>query len=227
MGISENLQLLEMIPVGDLRNEVRQWLARRESDYRDDGVRSDTAKELTLRDAQDRYLDSHDRVLEEVVQVHMTILPVSDSRRTNVAQKAKKEQAAAAGKPREPREPDSGWLFRINRKEAVKELEAGDGRTSDYSSRVEWVGQNLNSPLARPRTAPCNAAWAMLIWAADNQKEFFALEQRVMNKQNIEEEAEAALEVDLRRLTSIIGEFGCWRRLDERIRSGDIQLEYD
>ena len=211
----------------DQKKEARAWFRRRESEYRDDGLRKDDAEELTLRDSRDRYFDSLGNVLEELVTVHMTELPASDSRRTNVAQKAKKEQAAAAGKPREPREPDSGWLFRINRKEAVKELEAGDGRTSDYSSRVEWVGQNLNSPLARPRTAPCNAAWAMLIWAADNQKEFFALEQRVMNKQNIEEEAEAALEVDLRRLTSIIGEFGCWRRLDERIRSGDIQLEYD
>jgi hypothetical protein len=192
----------------------------------DDGIRKPDAEELALRDTKDRFFIDG-KMREEPVTVQLTRLSITDSRRTLVAQQAKREAALEEKQNKVPTEPQLGWPFRITREEAATELIAGDDRTSEYGERIEWVGRNLNSPLARPETAPCNASWSMLIWATDNPKEFFAIERQVMNKRNEEVEAEEALEIDLNKFEDLIGRFSCWRRLDERVRNGDIVLEYD
>jgi hypothetical protein len=119
-------------------------------------------------------------------------------------------------------QPD--WPFRISRGEAALELADGEGRTSSYADRVEWVSQNLDMPSATPLAAPCNAAWSMLVWGTVNRKEFFAQQRQLMSKRELEHTEEAELDADLKKFDDLISRFGCYRKLDAMIQSGELDL---
>lgn len=120
--------------------------------------------------------------------------------------------------------PQPDWPFRISRGEAALELADGEGRTSSYADRVEWVAQHLDMPSATPLTAPCNAAWSMLVWATVNRKDFFAQQRQIMSKRELEHAEEAELDADLKRFEDLIGQFSCYRKLDAMIQSGELDL---
>jgi len=199
---------------------AKDWISSRVQAYQREGVFRAESQVLALRDAELRY-GPEGFLLAEPLDVPMEKIPADDPRRTVTSRRVKN-----ASKVESVSEVDAGWPFRISRKAAAMELEVGDGRESDYPSRVEWVGQNLNSPLATPSTAPCNASWSMLIWATANQKDFYGIERQVMAKRDAEDEEEAALEVDLNRFRELIGRFSCWKKLELRVRSGEIELDY-
>jgi hypothetical protein len=124
--------------------------------------------------------------------------------------------------PRSIPQPD--WPFRISRDEAALELGEGEGRTSSYADRVEWVSQNLDMPSATPLAAPCNAAWSMLVWGTVNRKEFFAQQRQLMSKRELQHAEEAELDADLKKFEDLISRFGCYRKLDAMIQSGELDL---
>lgn len=163
----------------------------------------------------------------EPVPVVMQDLAPGDERRVVKSQQAKKAEAMEAKTAKVPKEPESGWPFRITRKEALEQLATGADRISEYSERVEWVSRNMGSPLASPERAPCNASWALLLFATDNPKDFFNIERQVMAKQHTEAEAEVALDADLSRLQELIDSFSCYRELNDRVNSGEIVLNYE
>jgi hypothetical protein len=207
------------------RDEANVWMRRRESEYRGVGLKVEFASEFALRDAEDRYTDGMGRLRDEPVTVYATEVEDTDPRLTQIA---RRDRSGVVLKPhRVVREPELGWVFRITRDEARAQLEAGDGRTSDYCDRVEWVSQNLNSPLASPENAPCNAAWSMLLWATDNQKEFFSIQRQVMSKAEFGGAEDEALAADLKVFEDLISRFSCWNRLDAKVKSGEIQLLHD
>ena len=121
--------------------------------------------------------------------------------------------------------PQPSWPYRISRDEADSELEAGCGRTSSYATRVEWVSQHLDHLSARPSTAPCNAAWSMLIWATENRKEFYAQQRQFLSKGEQEGEEQRAVERDFKRFDELIKKFACWKRFDGKLEEMGVYTE--
>lgn len=122
-----------------------------------------------------------------------------------------------------PVSPEAPWPFRISQHEADCELEAGNGRTSGYAERVEWVSQNLDNLSARPSSAPCNAAWSMLTWATENRKDFYAQQRQLMSRRELEQ-AEKELQRDFARFEELMQRFSCWKRIGEKIDAGEIEV---
>ena len=228
MTVDQNLlSFYSIFDEPDALETAQSWMKRRQGRYHRDGIRQKDSEEMALRDAENRYAPDG-VLLDEPEEVPMRKLAADDSRRTIQARQKRMEAELKAKSPEpEPAEPAQDWPFRISPKAAAAELEAGDGRESEYEARVEWVGQNLNSPLATPAKAPCNAAWSMLIWASAQTKDFYSIERQVMAKREAEDQEEAALEVDLNKFRELIGRFDCWKRLEARVKSGEIQLEYN
>ena len=117
---------------------------------------------------------------------------------------------------------DPDWPFEVSRKDVRKELIRGAGRKSSYAERVEWGSQHLDNPLVRPKTAPCNASWSMLVWAMENRKEFYAQQRQLMAKKDEVDEVEQAVQEDSQKYLDLLAGFECFERLSEKV--GD---EYD
>jgi hypothetical protein len=105
--------------------------------------------------------------------------------------------------------PDPDWPFEVSRRVVREELIAGVDRKSSYGERVEWVSQHLDDPLVRPSTAPCNAAWSMLVWAQENRK--------------VDAEEREILE-DTSRFLEILNSFECFTKLSAAVRGGEYDV---
>ena len=120
--------------------------------------------------------------------------------------------------------PDPDWPFEVSRRVVREELIAGVDRKSSYGERVEWVSQHSDDPLVRPSTAPCNAAWSMLVWAQENRKEFYAQQRQVESKKDEEDAEEREILEDTSRFLEILNSFECFTKLSAAVRGGEYDV---
>ena len=120
-----------------------------------------------------------------------------------------------------------GWRFRISRAEASDELAAGSGRQSGYAERVEWVSQHLDTLSARPSTAPCNAAWSMLLWATENRKDFYSQQRQLMGRLEPDTDTTPETRRDMTRFQEQMQRLACWRQLEQRLDLDTVPIYWD
>jgi len=126
--------------------------------------------------------------------------------------------------PLEIEPPDPEWPFEVSRRVVREELIAGVDRKSAYGERVEWVSQHLDDPLVRPSTAPCNAAWSMLVWAQENRKEFYAQQRQVQSKKDEVDAESKEIQDDTGKYLKILEGFECFHRLSDAVRGGEYEV---
>tara|TARA_R110002020_G_scaffold111625_6_gene257451 strand:- start:6290 stop:6754 length:465 start_codon:yes stop_codon:yes gene_type:complete len=126
--------------------------------------------------------------------------------------------------PLEIESPDPDWPFEVSRRVVREELISGIDRQSAYGERVEWVSQHLDDPLVRPATAPCNAAWSMLVWAQENRKEFYAQQRQVEGKKDEVDAEEKEIQDDSKKYLKLLEGFECFQKLSAAVQGGEFDV---
>lgn len=209
-------------------SSAMDWRDDRELAYvKGDGWKQREGFLQSWLDCRDRYMDGG--VLRSVPESVDRVVVKSDDSRLTVSEARRRERREIEfdrerrDRAREVVAPD--WPFSISRDEASVELESGEGRSSSYGERLEWVAQNLDKRSVRPSDAPCNGSWSMLVWAVENRKDFYSQQRQFVARGEQEGEEQKVLDRDFGRFEKMIERFSCWRRLDTRVEELGVYRE--
>lgn len=207
-----------------LQQQALQWRADRESEYTDiDGWRRQDAVDQSWDDAWERYFKG-DKPRDSPRAIERVEIPDND-RRLKDSEKRKREKALLADtRFEQDRNGDPNWPFLISKEDAAQELVEGEGRTTAYGERLEWVSQHMDRIDMTPAGAPCNASWSLLWFAVRWPDKFYAQQKQHMSKADTDGEEERQLDADLNRFDRFFKKFEGFNRIDQMVASGELKI---